>query len=68
MPSRRWLNEIALVAALFYLLIDAYDRNLTTRTVILGLILLGSIMLSVLTASTVPGRRVRSSCRKAAAR
>ena len=43
MPSRRWLNEIAIVAAIFYLLIDAYDRNLTARTVILGLILLGFI-------------------------
>ena len=43
MPSRRWLNEIAIVAAIIYLLIDAYDRSLTARTVILGLILLGFI-------------------------
>ncbi len=43
MPSRRWLNEVAIVAAIFYLLIDAYHRNLTARTVILGVILLGFI-------------------------
>lgn len=43
MPSRRWFNEIAIVAAIFYLLVDAYDRSLTARTVILFLIFLGLI-------------------------